>query len=109
MSPCFLPRPAALSTSQRSDRPARFDVGQLVAGRLEASPYRALRGISSDFHEGVVTLWGRVHSFYMKQMAQEEAARIAGVEAIANHLEVEHQEAREPEARHMPRPWTRQR
>ena len=71
--------------------------------------YRALRGISSDFHEGVVTLWGRVHSFYMKQMAQEEAARVAGVEAIANHLEVEHQEAREPEARHMPRPWTRQR
>jgi osmotically-inducible protein OsmY len=109
MSPRLLPRRTAASTAQRSDRPVRTDVGQVVAGRLEASPYRALRRIASDFHEGVVTLRGQVRSFHMKQMAQEEAAHVPGVEAIVNRLEVSHQEATESEARRTPRPGARQR
>jgi osmotically-inducible protein OsmY len=39
-------------------------------------------------HEGVVTLRGRVPSYYLKQVAQELVGRVPGVEVVSNHLEV---------------------
>ena len=48
--------------------------------------YRELDSVSCDFHEGVLTLRGRVSSFYLKQMAQELVRPLETVEQINNRL-----------------------
>ncbi len=55
---------------------------------LSQSPYSELRGLNGDFHEGILTLRGRVSSFYMKQVAQTLVKRVDGVERIVNRVEV---------------------
>jgi len=65
---------------------------QVVQGeaqsRLRNSGYHALRLVSCDFHEGVLTLRGQVPSFYLKQVAQELILRLDGAEEVNNRLEV---------------------
>ena len=56
--------------------------------RLRKSGYHELHLVSCDFHEGVLTLRGRVSSFYLKQIAQELIRRLKGVEEVNNRLEV---------------------
>lgn len=56
--------------------------------RLRSSPYRALRAISCDCSHGVLLLSGRLASFYYKQLAQEAVARVDGVSAVVNRIEV---------------------
>lgn len=63
-------------------------VARAVQERLSASCYFALRYVSCEFHEGMLMLRGKVHSFYMKQLAQETVRKIEGVGAIVNALEV---------------------
>lgn len=43
-------------------------------------------GVSA--HEGLVTLKGRVSSYYAKQLAQSAAMRLDGVEALKNEIVV---------------------
>ena len=57
--------------------------------RLRCSAYRDIRGVTCEFHEGVLTLRGRVPSYYMKQIAQSLVLGMEGVEEINNRLEVE--------------------
>jgi hypothetical protein len=59
-----------------------------VRRRLQESSHRALLRIECYDHEGVVTLQGRVPSYYLKQVAQELVGRVPGVEAVSNYLEV---------------------
>jgi hypothetical protein len=56
--------------------------------RLHNSTYTELRGIECSFHEGVLSLRGIVHSFFLKQLAQVMVADIRGVAVVSNHLEV---------------------
>lgn len=56
--------------------------------RFSHSPYRELREVHCRSRDGVLVLEGEVSSFYLKQMAQEIARQIEGVEIIANWLEV---------------------
>jgi hypothetical protein len=56
--------------------------------RLRNSGYYALRVVSCDFHEGVLTLRGQVPSFYLKQVAQELVRRLGSAEEVNNHLVV---------------------
>ena len=56
--------------------------------RLRKSGYRELQLVSCEFHEGVLTLRGRVPSFYLKQVAQELIRRLDGAEEINNRVEV---------------------
>ena len=56
--------------------------------RLRKSGYYELHVVSCDFHEGVLTLRGRVSSFYLKQVAQELIRRMDGAEEVNNRLEV---------------------
>lgn len=60
--------------------------------RLAASRYGELSRVSCDFHEGVLTLRGRVSSYYLKQIAQSVVRHVPGVELVVNHLEVLHAE-----------------
>ncbi len=69
---------------------ARKKVVEEEAGaRLRCSAYRDIRGVTCEFHEGVLTLRGRVQSYYMKQIAQSLVLRMGRVEEINNRLEVE--------------------
>ena len=56
--------------------------------RLRKSGYHELHVVSCEFHEGVLTLRGRVSSFYLKQVAQEVIRRLDGAEEVNNRLEV---------------------
>jgi osmotically-inducible protein OsmY len=63
-------------------------VGELAEDRLRSSPYLSLRAIGCVDHEGAVTLWGCVPTYYLKQLAQEVVAGTEGVRAIVNRIEV---------------------
>jgi len=56
--------------------------------RLRHSPYRELRRVSCELHDGVLMLRGRVSSYYLKQMAQQLVCRLEGVVEIDNRLDV---------------------
>jgi osmotically-inducible protein OsmY len=44
--------------------------------------------VQCEFKEGMLLIRGKVGSYYAKQLAQEYARQIPGVEQIANHLTV---------------------
>jgi osmotically-inducible protein OsmY len=57
--------------------------------RLRESAYAGVRPILCEYYEGVLTLRGRVASYYLKQVAQTLVAGMAGVGEINNRLEVD--------------------
>ena len=46
------------------------------------------RVVQCSFQEGMLLIRGSVGSYYAKQLAQEYARQIPGVEMVANHLTV---------------------
>jgi hypothetical protein len=56
--------------------------------RLRNSGYQELHLVSCDLHEGVLTLRGRVSSFYLKQVAQTLICGLDTVAEVNNRLEV---------------------
>ena len=63
-------------------------VAQSVEVRLRHSSYFELRSVFCECHEGVLTLQGRVPSYYLKQLAQALLAELPGVAQIDNRVEV---------------------
>ena len=62
---------------------------QAVAERaLRSGPYPALKTLSCDDRGGVLVLRGCLPSYYLKQVAQEAVARLEGVQAIDNQIQV---------------------
>jgi osmotically-inducible protein OsmY len=61
---------------------------ELAEGCLRRNPYLALKNVSCDCRDGVLVLRGCLPSYYLKQIAQETVARLAGVRAIDNQIEV---------------------
>lgn len=55
---------------------------------LMASPYLDLRHVQCHVEDGVLSITGRVPSFYLKQVAQTAVSKIDGVERVENCLEV---------------------
>lgn len=56
---------------------------------LELSGYTSLREIEVNEREGNITLWGRVSSYYLKQMAQSLALQVPGVQQVINGILVD--------------------
>jgi osmotically-inducible protein OsmY len=72
---------------QKMDHPSELD--QRVQIALTGSGHFTCNSRLKLFADrGVVTLRGKVRTFYQKQMAQEIAKSIDGVSQIENHLEV---------------------
>ena len=55
---------------------------------LRCNSYLALKNVSCEYHEGVLTLRGCLATYYLKQMAQTAVARLEGVVRIVNQIEV---------------------
>ena len=55
---------------------------------LRESAYPAIRWLTCRFHDGRLVLQGEVGSFFLKQMAQAVAGRIAGAVPLENRVEV---------------------
>jgi osmotically-inducible protein OsmY len=56
--------------------------------RLEALSFPQLRKIVCEYYEGVLTLRGKLNSFYLRQIAFSAVKNVAGVEEVADRLEV---------------------
>jgi osmotically-inducible protein OsmY len=59
-----------------------------VAQALRNTGHAALRDLDIEITGGVVVLWGRVPSYYQKQLAQEAVQQVHGAGRVANGLEV---------------------
>ena len=72
-----------------SDCPAGSAVGlaERAQARLRGHAYRALQGVACSYRDGVLTLRGRLPSYYLKQLAQEAVAAL-GVARVVNEIEV---------------------
>ena len=56
--------------------------------RLRANPYLALKNVSCEYEQGVLTLRGCLPTYYLKQMAQTAMDRLDGVDQVVNEIEV---------------------
>jgi osmotically-inducible protein OsmY len=63
-------------------------IGRQVEDRLRRSGYLALRDVSCDSGEGVVSLRGRLRSYDLKQLAQAVVGGVGGVLFVHNHIEI---------------------
>lgn len=67
---------------------ASFVTEQQLSAAMRQSQYRQLCGIQCRVDHGVATLRGHVDSYYLKQMAQERAARVGNLLRVVNLIEV---------------------
>jgi CheY-like chemotaxis protein len=64
------------------------DAGEAAENRLRRHRYLALRHVSCECHDGVLTLRGCLPTYYLKQLAQAAVVGIEGVERIENEIEI---------------------
>jgi hypothetical protein len=80
---------ASLVSSRNPDVTPRCDKAAAIAeSRLRTAPYLALRGVACELRDGVLTLRGRVPSYYLKQLAQALLHGIQDVSNVDNQLNV---------------------
>ena len=60
----------------------------MAHSRLRLASYPDLRRVSCRFQDGVLTLYGQVPSYHLKQMAQTLVASLEGVRLVCNELDV---------------------
>jgi len=65
-----------------------WEMGRIAENRLRHSGYLELRNVFCDFHEGVLSIWGRVPSYHLKQLAQAIVSELEGILELNNQLEV---------------------
>ncbi len=65
-----------------------LSIEEMVTRRLRESSYYYLRSITCAVDQGVLTLRGKVPSFYLKQTIQVIAERVEGVTRIINLVDV---------------------
>jgi osmotically-inducible protein OsmY len=67
---------------------AEVGVAELAESRLRSNSYLALKNVSCEYQEGRLILRGCLPTYYLKQLAQEVVARVAGVDRIVNQIDV---------------------
>jgi hypothetical protein len=88
--------PALLDTLRRTGRNRPVDsTSERALARLRESPYLALRHIKCECHAGLLTLRGRLPTFYTKQVMNALLKDVEGVRRINDCTQVaEHARAR---------------
>ena len=79
-----LPAVAALPQPGTGDANVASKASQL----LNQSNYLALRRLRCEFHDGQLTLRGRVPTYFLKQMAQTVVRQLPQVRQIENQVDV---------------------
>jgi hypothetical protein len=64
------------------------DICRRVESQLGSAGYLALRDVRCELDNGMLCLRGCLRSFYLKQVAQAVAARLAGIPPLENRIEV---------------------
>lgn len=64
------------------------DLTRRIEDSLHETGYSHLRNLHWCVVEGVVTLRGRLPSYFAKQLAQSAVARVMGVDRVVNEIEV---------------------
>ena len=67
----------------------RLDIGRRIEITFLSMGYRNLRDVRCTCKDGRAVLTGRTKTFYQKQVAQVIAAKVAGVTAVENLIEVD--------------------
>lgn len=68
--------------------PSDVQLTEQVEQALRSRGYRCLQEIKVLVHEELVILGGRVHSYYLKQLAQEAVLALPGNHCVHNNVEV---------------------
>ena len=71
-----------------ADAAAKTGVAEHAERILHESPYHQLHTLKCEFDSGVLTVRGRVSTFYLKQVAQCAIIQLNGVVRIDNRIEV---------------------
>jgi hypothetical protein len=79
---------AAQSIPQAPALKAHDELAAKVESHLRATSYAQLRDVSCESELGVLTLRGRVSTFYMKQIAQTLVREVPGVSQVVNLIQV---------------------
>jgi CheY-like chemotaxis protein len=83
------PTPSRCETpSAPLPRVAPSKVSEAAESRLRGHAYLALKNISCEWRDGVLTLRGSLPNYYLKQMARVAVANVEGVERINDEIEV---------------------
>lgn len=88
MSAINLVRPKQRFEHPSASAPRSRSILAQAQQKLRESSYPAHRRLRCSFHEGVLTLSGRVSSFHQRQVACQLMADVAGVEELADRMEV---------------------
>lgn len=76
------------SQPRRESAGGDASVAAAAQRRLQNSAYVAHRRLRCHFHEGALTLFGRVSCYYLRQTAQALVADLEGVEELVDRIEV---------------------
>jgi osmotically-inducible protein OsmY len=68
------------------ERPLGID--ELAESRLRSNSYLALKNVSCELSHGRLVLRGCLPSYYLKQVAQEVVAVVAGSTPVVNQISV---------------------
>lgn len=74
--------------TDRDGQETADQVSEAAQIQLQHSPYRTIRRVACNFHDGVLTLRGHVPTFHHKQLAQTAVAGLRGVNHVDNQIEV---------------------
>lgn len=72
------------------------EIATLASSRLAESGYLELEAVRCSARERVITVAGKVSSFYLKQLAQSLIGHLPGVRRVDNRLEVQSGRNRTP-------------
>ncbi len=61
-----------------------------LSALLDEPAHPALVNVACEVVDSKVILEGEVPTFYLKQLAQETAARIRGIQTVENKIQVKH-------------------
>ena len=64
------------------------DIESQIKEKLHFTQHAALRCVTYDIDGDNVVLFGRVPSYYLKQLAQVKVATVSGIERVDNRIEV---------------------
>lgn len=84
------PKITLQSDALQNDQVSRShdDVEMEIKERLHFTQHAALRHITFNIEGTTVVLYGRVPSYYLKQLAQVKVTCVPGIDRVDNRIEV---------------------